>query len=104
MTLAIYPYQWKSPQTSPSADDLEYSERCNTLKPRINVCFKNSFNPGFKGPGCPSCYDAEPGVIGSIPVTTEFFLLSCDSNQVPKCGSEPTIIWRSHYNISKMVF
>jgi len=39
------------------------------------------------------------GVVGSIPVTTEFFLISCDSNQVPS-GSEPTVIWRSHYNIS----
>jgi len=43
----------------------------------------------------------KPDVVGSIPVTTEFFLISCDSNQVP--GSEPAIIWRSHYNINKMV-
>jgi len=43
-------------------------------------------------------------VVGSIPVTTEFFLISCDSNQVPTLsGLEPTIIWRSHYNISKIV-
>jgi len=26
----------------------------------------------------------KPDVVGSIPVTTEFFLISCDSNQVPK--------------------
>jgi len=25
----------------------------------------------------------KPDVLGSIPVTTEFFLISCDSNQVP---------------------
>jgi len=26
----------------------------------------------------------KPDVVGSIPVTTKFFLISCDSNQVPK--------------------
>jgi len=26
----------------------------------------------------------KPDVVGSIPVTTEFFLISSDSNQVPK--------------------
>jgi len=26
----------------------------------------------------------QPDVVGSIPVTNEFFLISCDSNQVPK--------------------
>jgi len=26
----------------------------------------------------------KPDVVGSIPVTTEFFLILCDSNQVPK--------------------
>jgi len=26
----------------------------------------------------------KPDVVGSIPVTTEFVLISCDSNQVPK--------------------
>jgi len=26
----------------------------------------------------------KPDVVGSIPVTTEVFLISCDSNQVPK--------------------
>jgi len=26
----------------------------------------------------------KPDVVGSIAVTTEFFLISCDSNQVPK--------------------
>jgi len=26
----------------------------------------------------------KPDIVGSIPVTTEFFLISCDSNQVPK--------------------
>jgi len=26
----------------------------------------------------------KPDVVGSIPVTTEFFLISCDSNQVTK--------------------
>jgi len=25
-----------------------------------------------------------PDVVGSIPVTTEFFLISIDSNQIPK--------------------
>jgi len=44
----------------------------------------------------------KPDVAGSIPVSTEFFLISCDSNS-SLSGSEPTTIWRSHYNISKMV-
>jgi len=39
------------------------------------------------GPGFPSGYNA-----GSIPVTTEFFLISCDSNQVPKW-------FGTHYNL-----
>jgi len=26
----------------------------------------------------------KPNVVGSIPITTEFFLIPCDSNQVPK--------------------
>jgi len=39
----------------------------------------------------------KPDVVGSIPVTTEFFV--CDSNQVPKWFR----ICRSHYNISKIV-
>jgi len=38
----------------------------------------------------------KPDVVGSIPVTTEFFLISCDSNQVPKS-------FRTHYKIRKMV-
>jgi len=29
----------------------------------------------------------KPDVVGSIPVTTEFFLISCDSNQVPNRNS-----------------
>jgi len=32
------------------------------------------------------------GIIGSIPVYTDFFLISCDSNQVPKW-------FGSHYNL-----
>jgi len=44
----------------------------------------------------------KPDVVGSIPVTTEFFSILCDSNQVPS-GSEPTITWKFHYNFSKMV-
>jgi len=43
-------------------------------------------------------------VVGSIPVTTEFFLISCDSNQVPKWfGTHYNLEVPSHYNISKMV-
>jgi len=34
----------------------------------------------------------KPDVIGSIPVTTEFFLISRDSNQVPKW-------FGTHYNL-----
>jgi len=34
----------------------------------------------------------EPDVVGSIPVTSEFFLISCDSNQVPKW-------FGAHYNL-----
>jgi len=34
----------------------------------------------------------KPDVVGSIPVTTEFFLISCDSNQVPKW-------FETHYNL-----
>jgi len=34
----------------------------------------------------------KPDVVGSIPVTTEFFLISCDFNQVPKW-------FRTHYNL-----
>jgi len=34
----------------------------------------------------------KPDVVGSIPVTTEFFLISCDSNQVPKW-------FGTHYNL-----
>jgi len=34
----------------------------------------------------------KPDVVGSIPVTTEFFLISCDSNQVPKW-------FGAHYNL-----
>jgi len=48
-----------------------------------------------KGPGCPSGYDVvdhKPDVGCSIPVTTDFFLLSCDSNHVPKW-------FGTHYNL-----
>jgi len=31
-----------------------------------------------------TCWSNNPDVVGSIPVTTEYFLISCDSNQVPK--------------------
>jgi len=34
----------------------------------------------------------KPDVVGSIPVTTEFFLISYDSNQVPKW-------FGTHYNL-----
>jgi len=34
----------------------------------------------------------KPDVVGSISVTTEFFLISCDSNQVPKW-------FGTHYNL-----
>jgi len=34
----------------------------------------------------------KPDVVGSIPDTTEFFLISCDSNQVPKW-------FGTHYNL-----
>jgi len=34
----------------------------------------------------------KPDVVGSIPVTKEFFLISCDSNQVPKW-------FGTHYNL-----
>jgi len=34
----------------------------------------------------------KPDVVGSIPVTTEFFLISCDFNQVPKW-------FGTHYNL-----
>jgi len=34
----------------------------------------------------------KPDVVGSIPVTTEFLLISCDSNQVPKW-------FGTHYNL-----
>jgi len=44
-----------------------------------------------------------PDFVGSIPVTTEFFLISCDSNQVPKWFGTHAIVWRARYNISKMV-
>jgi len=68
---------------------------------RHTCCF------GSEGPGCPSGYDAglpKADDAGSIPVNTEIFLISCDSNQVPISGSEPTIIWRSHCNISKWCY
>jgi len=45
-----------------------------------------------EGPGCPSGYDADLTNDGSIPVTTDFFLISCDSNQVPKW-------FGTHYNL-----
>jgi len=34
----------------------------------------------------------KPDVVGSIPVTTELFFISCDSNQVPKW-------FGTHYNL-----
>jgi len=36
-------------------------------------------------------WSKKPDVVGWIPVTTEFFLISCDSNQVPK-------LFGAHYN------
>jgi len=38
----------------------------------------------------------KPDVVGSIPVTTEFFLISCDSNQVPKW-------FGTHYNLEVLL-
>jgi len=59
---------------------------------RIKKLCRNSISGYtiFQGPGCPSGYDA--GLTGSIPVTTEFILIACDSNQVPKC-------FGTHYNL-----
>jgi len=34
----------------------------------------------------------KPDVVGSIPVTTEYFLISCDLNQVPEW-------FETHYNL-----
>jgi len=46
----------------------------------------------------------KPDVVGSIPVTIEFFLISCDSNQVPKWfGTHYNLEVPLYYNISKMV-
>jgi len=47
------------------------------------------------GPGCPSGNDAgltNLTFVTSIPVTTDFFLISCDYNQVPKW-------FGTHYNL-----
>jgi len=39
----------------------------------------------MEGPGCPSGYDAGlTNQTSLVPVTTEFFLISNDSNHVPK--------------------
>jgi len=43
----------------------------------------------------------KPDVVGSIPVTTEFFLIPVILIR-SLSGSEPTIIWWSHYNVSKL--
>jgi len=57
-----------------------------------------------KGPGCPSGYDAGLTNHTSLvrflsPLNSSFHVIRIRSPS----GSEPTIIWRSHYNISKMV-
>jgi len=42
--------------------------------------------------GCLSGWSYKPDVVGLIPVTTEFFLISCDSNQAPEW-------FGTHYNL-----
>jgi len=45
----------------------------------------------------------KPDVVGSIPVTTEFFLLSCDSNQVSKWFGTHFNLVVPLFTFSKMV-
>jgi len=69
-------------------------------------------NRDREGPGCPGGYDAgltNQTIVGSIPVTTEFYLIPCDSYQVPKWfgtqystgksvfGVAPAIVQWAHY-------
>jgi len=50
-------------------------------------------------------WSIKPDVVGSIPVTTDFSEFHVILMRMRSLsGLEPTIIWRTHYNISKMVF
>jgi len=49
-----------------------FSVRCKALMGRAWLCERLRR------------WSSKPDVVGSISVTTEFFFISCDSNQVPK--------------------
>jgi len=67
-------------QTGFGKDSVQFRRHVKTWEPK-----KRRLGAGIeKGPGCPSGWSNKPDVVGSIPVTTELFLISCDSNQVPK--------------------